>query len=299
MMKLLITGCNGQVGTELTRQSRRPGWVLKAVDRDDLDITDLKAVNRAVAAFMPDVVINAAAYTAVDNAEHDRAAAFAVNRDGPKNLAVACAELSIPLVHYSTDYVFDGSKFDGYVEDDPVAPLGVYGESKLEGELAVQELCSKYLILRTSWVFSPHGNNFVKTMLRLASEREVLGVVADQFGKPASAAEIARMTLAMLSGAEGNWGIYHLAQPDATSWCGFAEAIFEEARRKNMVLKLVHLNAIATSDYPTPAKRPANSNLCCDKLESTFGVRIRSWRESLEEVMREIGEYEEKVSEPR
>ncbi|MDQ7000723.1 MAG: dTDP-4-dehydrorhamnose reductase [Mariprofundus sp.] len=285
MMRLLITGCDGQVGTELTRQSRALGWTVKAVDRDGLDIVDPDAVNKAVRALMPDVVINAAAYTAVDKAEHARVTAFAVNRDGPMNLAAACADLDIPLIHYSTDYVFDGSKSDAYVESDPVAPLGVYGESKLAGEQAVGEFCSKHLILRTSWVFSSHGNNFVKTMLRLAAEREELGVVADQLGKPSSAAEIARLTLQILPGVEKYSGIYHLAQPDVTSWFCFAEAIFEEARRHTMVLKLEDLNAIATSDYPTPARRPANSELSCDKLESTFSVRIRPWRESLSEVI--------------
>lgn len=288
MMKLLITGCNGQVGTELTRQSRRPGWVLKAVDRDDLDITDPKAVNRAVAAFMPDVVINAAAYTAVDNAEHDRAAAFAVNRDGPKNLAVACAELSIPLVHYSTDYVFDGSKNNGYVESDPVAPLGVYGESKLAGERAVGEFCSKHLILRTSWVFSSHGNNFVKTMLKLGAERKELGVVVDQFGKPSSAAEIARLTLEILPRAKGKWGIYHLAQPEVTSWYGFAKAIFDEARSQGVLLEIGKVRAIGTAEYPTPARRPSNSELHCDRLGSVFGAVIKPWQVSLAEVIREI-----------
>ena len=288
MMRLLITGCAGQVGTELTLQSRALGWTVQAVDRDGLDITDPEAVNKAVRAFMPDAVVNAAAYTAVDNAEHDRATAFAVNRDGPKNLAGACADLGIPLIHYSTDYVFDGSKAGAYDEGDPVDPQGVYGESKLAGEQAIQELCSKYLVLRTSWVFSSHGNNFVKTMLRLAFEREVLGVVADQFGKPTSAAEIARLTLRMLPEAEKCSGIYHLAQPDVTSWYGFSEAIFEEARRQTMALKLEDLNAIATSDYPTPAKRPANSELSCDKLKSTFSIRIRPWRESLSEVIGEM-----------
>ena len=285
MMRLLITGCDGQVGREVTSQSKVLGWTVEAVRRGRLDITDLGGVRRAIRAFVPDVVVNSAAYTAVDKAESSLDTAFAVNRDGPKNLAIACADMDIPLVHYSTDYVFDGSKGTAYVESDQVAPLGVYGESKLAGERAVGEFCPKHLIFRTSWVFSPHGNNFVKTMLRLASERKVLSVVADQFGKPTCAAEIARLTLLALPGIGKYPGVYHLAQPDVTSWHGFSEAIFEEARRQSMVLKLERLNAIATSDYPTTAKRPANSDLICDKLESVFSVCIRPWRESLAEVI--------------
>jgi len=287
-VKLLVTGSRGQVGTELVRQAQVLGWTVKAVDRDDLDITDREAVNRVIASFSPDAVTNAAAYTAVDQAEQDHAAAFAVNRDGPENLAVACADSDIPLIHYSTDYVFDGGNRDAYAESVPVAPLGVYGESKFAGEQAVRECCLKYFILRTSWVFSAHGNNFVKTMLRLAGERETLGVVADQFGKPTSAAEIARQTLAMLPVAEGNWGTYHLAQPDDTSWYGFAEAIFAEAEKQGALLKLETVNAIRTEDYPTPARRPANSVLCCNKLESVFGVSILPWRQSLADVIREL-----------
>jgi len=292
-MRIFVSGSNGQVGTELTRQANERGWELRAVDRDSLDITDKGAVKEALSSFAPDVVINAAAYTAVDKAESDVKAAFSVNRDGPANLAETCEYLEIPLVHYSTDYVFDGSKQGAYNEDDPVSPLGVYGESKLAGEQAVQERCSRYLILRTSWVFSSHGNNFVKTMLRLGAEREELGVVADQFGKPTSAAEIARLTLEMLSGNSCRWGVYHIAQPEVTSWHGFAESIFAEARRQGMILKVNQVKPIATTDYPTPASRPANSELNCSRLQSVFDIRIRPWCESLREVIRELaGERE-------
>ena len=174
------------------------------------------------------------------------------------------------------------------MESDPVAPLGVYGRSKLAGEDAVRAGCSQYLIFRTSWVFSVHGHNFVKTMLRLGSERESLGVVADQFGKPTSAAELARVSLTILSRHDWVWGVYHLAQPDATSWHGFAESIFAEGRKQGMPLKLVSLNAITTVDYPTPACRPANSELNCSQLEQTFKLKIRPWRESLAEVIEEL-----------
>ncbi|ATX81415.1 dTDP-4-dehydrorhamnose reductase [Mariprofundus ferrinatatus] len=285
-MKLLITGAKGQLGSELVRLGS--SHELFAVDYDQLDITDANAVINCINNFKPDAVINAAAYTAVDRAESDVEAAFAVNRDGPTNLARACGQSDIPLIHVSTDYVFDGSAQRAYIESDTVSPLGVYGQSKLAGEDAVRNLCRKHLILRTSWVFSPHGNNFVKTMLRLGAEREGLGVVADQFGKPTSAAEIARLILETLPAAEGKWGTYHLAQPDRISWFGFAEAIFSEARRQGMELKVREVNAISTSDYPTPAKRPSNSELNCERLESVFGVSIRPWQKSLAEVIKEL-----------
>jgi len=264
------------------------GWQVMAVDRDDLDITDADAVSATVRSYAPGVAINAAAYTAVDKAEAEPDMAYAVNRDGPANLAAACAKLDIPLVHYSTDYVFDGSKAGAYSEEDPVAPLGVYGASKLAGEQAVRSVCAKYLILRTSWVFSAVGHNFVRTMLRLGSEREQLRVVADQYGKPTAAAELARLTCEILTKAEGRWGIYHLAQSPVTSWHGFAEVIFAEARRQGVDLKVTEVQAITTAEYPTPAKRPANSALNCERLEATFSVSIRPWQESLAEVIREL-----------
>jgi len=285
-MKLLVTGAKGQLGTELVRQAGVHEVI--AVDHHKLDITDAATVSSLVSGTSPDIVINAAAYTAVDRAEEDAEAAFAVNRDGPANLAKACSALNIPLIHISTDYVFDGSKKGSYSEDDAIAPLGVYGESKAAGEVAVREACPAHLILRTSWVFSSHGNNFVKTMLRLGVERETLGVVADQFGKPTAAAELARLILMIFPMMDGRWGTYHLAQPETVSWHGFAEAIFAEARTQGYELKVNQLSAICTKDYPTSARRPVNSELNCEKLESVFGISIKSWRESLAEVIREF-----------
>ena len=224
-MKLLIAGSKGQLGTELVRLGS--GHDLLAVDYDELDITDHDAVLACFDSFHPDAVVNAAAYTAVDRAESDEAVAFAVNRDGPANLARACGRNGIPLIHVSTDYVFDGSKQDAYTESDPVAPLAVYGVSKLAGEEAVIAACPHHVILRTSWVFSAHGNNFVKTMLRLGAERDELGIVADQHGCPTSARELARGIYAVLAtNPENNyWGIYHFCQPEPTTWFGFAEAV--------------------------------------------------------------------------
>ena len=283
-MKLLVTGCKGQVGIELVRQGAATHEVV-AFDHAGLDITDAKAVHEAVQRVRPDVVINAAAYTAVDRAEEEVELAFAVNRDGAANLAKACSAIHIPMVHISTDYVFDGSKQGAYTEDDPIDPLGVYGASKAAGEDGVREYCPHHLILRTSWVFSAHGNNFVKTMLRLGAEREVLNVVADQYGKPTSAYEIAKTTYAMLARKKTDWGLYHFAQPDVITWFEFAKAIFDEARQQGLSLAIKQLNAIATEDYSTVARRPKNSDLCCREIERAFGLRIPSWKESLSNVV--------------
>jgi len=287
-MKIIVTGCQGQVGQELIQKAQALHWDVIGVNHQSLDITDPEAVNSTIKQVNPDAVINAAAYTAVDKAETEKALAFAVNRDGPENLAKACSQMDIPLLHYSTDYVFDGRKTTAYAETDPTAPLGVYGESKLAGEHAIVESCEKYLIFRTSWVFSVHGSNFVKTMLKLGAEREELGIVADQFGKPASASEIARISLHILQQPIKDWGIYHLAQPDPISWHGFAQALFKQASDEGIALKLKDIRAITTADYPTPAKRPANSVLDCQVLEQTFKLNIRPWRESLAQVIKEL-----------
>jgi len=284
-LRLLITGAQGQLGRELTRLGGE--HVLMTVAHNQLDISDQDAVLRCCEAFHPDAVINAAAYTAVDRAESDVEAAFAVNRDGPANLARACRQYHIPLIHVSTDYVFDGMKAGAYVEHDPVAPLGVYGASKLAGEVAVQQYAATWLILRTSWVFSAHGNNFVKTMLRLGAERETLGIVADQQGCPTAAGELARGIYAALdAGLEKDvCGVYHFCQPEPTTWYDFAKAIFSEAEGQDMGLKISTVNAITTSDYPTPAKRPANSVMDCSKFEQAFNYTIRPWNDSLAEVV--------------
>jgi len=283
-MRLLIAGAQGQLGRELARLGvdQHP---LLAVGHRELDITDVEAVNNCIARFHPDVVINAAAYTNVDKAESESEIAFAVNRDGPLCLAQACQGEGIPLIHISTDYVFDGTKQGAYVEGDPINPLNRYGASKLAGEQMVQQYCEKQIVLRTSWVFSVHGSNFVKTMLRLGSEREELNVVADQFGKPTSAAALARMILDILPVMDGKWGLYHVAQPDAVSWHGFAEAIFIEARRQGMRFAVSNIGAIMAKDYPTAAKRPENAILACGKFEGMFDESICCWRKSLADVI--------------
>ncbi len=284
-MKALITGCNGQVGQELMALSSAYGFDAVGYGRNSLDITNQQSIQQTIQRQQPDVVINAAAYTAVDKAEEDAEVAFSVNAAAVGYLAQACAESNIPLVHISTDYVFDGSKIGAYDEDDPVSPQGVYGESKLAGEILVREICKEYYILRTSWVFSVHGNNFVKTMLRLGVEKDVLGVVADQYGKPTSASEIAKTIYTMLNSQKKAWGTYHIAQLETTSWHGFACSIFEEAKKQGLSLKVSSPKAITTKDYPTPAKRPMNSELNCDKLQKTFCIRPKQWVESLAQVI--------------
>jgi dTDP-4-dehydrorhamnose reductase len=234
-------------------------------------------------------MINAAAYTAVDRAETERDIAWACNCTGPANIAVACQEAAIPLIHLSTDYVFDGSKIGAYREDDPVKPLGVYGESKEAGDRAVRAALPQHVILRTAWVYSAHGHNFVKTMLRLAGERPVLRVVADQIGSPTSAADIAAAIAAIaqqLNAGNTSWGTYHFAGGGAVTWHGFAEAIFELAAPRRGQPPLVE--AIATADYPTPVRRPANSVLDCRRIGEVFGIVPGPWRKALAEVIGEL-----------
>ncbi|MFO8003982.1 dTDP-4-dehydrorhamnose reductase [Thioalkalivibrio sp.] len=286
---ILLTGAQGQLGWELQRRALAAGLTVDASDRDDLDITDAGSVRARMAAVRPALVVNAAAYTAVDKAESDREAAFAVNRDGPANLAGACAEHAIPLIHVSTDYVFDGSRPGAYREDDPVAPLGVYGISKFAGEEAVRAACPQHVILRTAWVYGVHGHNFVKTMLRLGRERDSLRVVDDQHGCPTFAGDLADAVLAIAARlragdlpAQG-WGTFHCTGSGHTSWCGFAREIFAQVASRWD--RIPEVQGIASSDYPTPARRPANSVLDCSRLEHAYGIRLRDWRPALTEML--------------
>lgn len=284
MAKYLITGANGQVGYCLTQQLLGKAEVL-AVDRDKLDITDRNAVFHVVSEFRPDVIINAAAHTAVDRAETEVALSEAINVNGPKYLAEAAAEIGALILHISTDYVFNGQGEKPYCETDPVDPQGVYGKTKQAGEIAVQNANPKSVILRTAWVFGEHGNNFVKTMLRLGKEREVLGVVADQFGSPTYAGDIANALIEIseqiLNGKQNAYGIYHFSGQPYTNWHGFAQEIFQQAVLQKILEKAPLVNAIATSDYPTPAKRPANSRLDLNKIKQTFGIEPSDWKKAL------------------
>ncbi len=283
---ILLTGGGGQVGTEL-RSLAPTDFEIVAPGRDELDLADPEAIARAVAARPWAAVINAGAYTAVDRAETDPVTAWQVNALAPAALAFATAQAAIPLLHVSTDYVFDGAKPAPYVEDDPIGPLGVYGASKEAGEQAVRTGNPRHVILRTAWVVSPHGGNFVKTMLRLGATRDELGVVDDQRGCPTSAGDIAQTLLAisgrLLDDAAAPTGTYHFVNAGEATWCGFAREIF--ARAETHGRKPPWVNAITTADYPTPARRPANSRLDTQKLTRDFGVTPRPWRTAAAEVV--------------
>jgi dTDP-4-dehydrorhamnose reductase len=274
-LRILLTGANGQVGWEL-RRTLAPLGELEAHGRAELDLRDAGRMREAVRASNADVIVNAAAYTAVDKAESEREAAFAVNAAAPGVLAEEAKRSGALLVHYSTDYVFDGAKPAPYVEEDEPNPINVYGASKLAGERAIAASGCRYLILRTSWVYGPRGANFYLTMLRLARERPELRVVDDQVGAPTSSLAIARATAQLLR--PGAHGLYHLSAAGRTSWCGFARAILGRAGIATPVV------AIRTEDYPAPARRPRNSRLDCSRLRADFGVVLAPWEEGLAEV---------------
>lgn len=287
-MKILVTGSNGQVGSSLVKQlNQLPEIEFLAVDREQLDITDCKAVNKLVNEFKPDAIINAAAHTAVDKAELEVELSYAINRDGPQFLAQAANSVGAIILHISTDYVFAGDKVGEYVEADDVAPQGIYGKSKLAGELAVAEACARHIIMRTAWVFCETGKNFVKTMFRLAQSRDELGVVADQFGGPTYAGDIAAALLAIAQSLhKGNcyYGTYHFAGLPHVSWYQFATKIFSEANEQGILNKVMQVNPITTDQYPTPAKRPANSKLNCQKIEQAFGVKPSDWQAAIKQL---------------
>jgi len=291
MVKVLITGAAGQVGSELVKLAP-VGFEVVGYKSSELDITNAQQVQQIVAEQSPALIINAAAYTAVDKAESDAERAYAVNETGVKNLAQAALALNIPVFHISTDYVFDGTATEPYKETDPVGPTGVYGASKLAGEQALANSGVKHIILRTSWVFGAEGNNFVKTMLRLGKERDTLGVVADQHGCPTSAASIANVLwqLAQKYTEEGElpWGIYHFSNAPATTWYGFACEIFKQAVEAGMLEKEPIVNAITTTDYPTPAKRPIWSVLDTKKIQHVINCDNWSWKPELALVLREL-----------
>ena len=293
-MRVLITGCNGQVGWSLTEQlAKSENTVVLALDRDSLDITNQDAVKAAVAEFKPTIIINAAAHTAVDKAEEEVELSYAINRDGPKYLAQAAQDLGAAILHISTDYVFEGNKVGEYAESDVTNPQGVYGASKLAGEIAVAEACNKHIILRTAWVFGENGNNFVKTMLRLGVTRDALNVVGDQFGGPTYAGDISNALIQIAKRiTQGNaieYGVYHYSGLPHVSWYEFAEAIFDTAVDQGLINKNPSLTSITTEQYPTPAKRPSNSRLSTEKISNAFSIEASHWKMALKNIQAYTG----------
>jgi dTDP-4-dehydrorhamnose reductase len=280
-VKILVVGHEGQLARGLAEAGDTSNAQVVSIGRPDIDLVDEKSVATVVARERPDVVVNAAAYTAVDKAENEPTLAHAVNALGAEYVARACAANSIPIIHISTDYVFDGMKDGPYREDDPTRPINAYGRSKLEGERRVAKACERHLIVRTAWLHSPWGANFVKSMLRLAAERPLISVVDDQKGSPTYVPHLAGVVLAIATrvaadSAGTRWGIYHVVGGGETTWFGCAREVFRSAAEHGR--PTAEVAAIATGDYPTPARRPANSRLNCDKLRLLFGLELPDWR---------------------
>jgi dTDP-4-dehydrorhamnose reductase len=292
-VKILVFGAGGQVGREVCRAAWPASSELLPLDRGAGDVTRAAMIAAVITKKKPDLVINLAAYTAVDRAESEPDAAWAVNCAGAANIAAVCSERATPLIHLSTDYVFDGSKLGPYLEHDAVNPLSVYGRSKEASERAVRAATAHHIILRTAWVYSAHGTNFVKTMLRLGAERSTLRVVADQQGCPTAAADIASALVVIAEEVErgrAEWGTFHFAGTGSTSWHGFAEEIIDAATRFAVWPSgsKPRIEAITTDQYPTPARRPQNSVLDCRKIANVFGLSAPPWRTSLAPVVREL-----------
>ncbi|TVQ40723.1 MAG: dTDP-4-dehydrorhamnose reductase [Geminicoccaceae bacterium] len=293
-MRVLVFGGSGQVGQALRREVWPADVEVSFVPRSQVDLADLDAIAMCIGKIAPDVVINAAAYTAVDRAENEPGQAYLVNAFAPGAMAAACARVAAFLIHISTDYVFDGASTVPYVEADPVGPLGVYGASKLAGELLIRERLPDHVILRTAWVYGATGNNFLRTMLRLGRERRELRVVVDQHGSPTHAAEIASALRSIAVSPAKRAGTFHLTGGGATTWHGFAEAIFEAAAELGYSSPVVA--PIVTADYPTPARRPLHSVLDCRRIDKVYGVHRPSWRASLRPVVRDVLRAEHRAS---
>ncbi len=292
-MKILITGGHGQLGRELFIEGRTRGFEVLAPSHHQMDITDIKAVKNFISLHKPSCVINAAAYTQVDKAEIEESLAFAVNKTGCTNLAQICSKNEMPLFQVSTDYVFDGQKKTPYHESDPISPIGIYGRSKAAGETEIRSNLKEHIILRTSWLYGVYGQNFVKTMLKLAETKKNLRVVSDQYGCPTSAGDLAKVILALADKWRQQstvvWGTYHYCGQGIISWHEFAETIIELARRCGKV-KTNRIEPITTADFPTKARRPAFSALDCNLIKKNFGINPKPWRESLKSTIRRLYE---------
>jgi dTDP-4-dehydrorhamnose reductase len=284
-MKILLIGNQGMLGRDLQPRLEEAGFSLKGLDIADMDITRSDDILPHFESFGPDLVINCAAYTAVDKAESEAELAYSVNKDGPANLSSACKKIRIPFIHISTDYVFNGNAKRPYREGDPVSPLGAYGRSKWEGEEAVRSLLEQHIIMRTSWLYGVHGHNFVKTIIRLSHEKEEIRVVADQKGCPTWTGDLSDALVILVQridkgSREVSWGTYHFCGAGKTSWYELALAVVKEASRRSS-LKVLSVLPIPTSDYPTPAKRPMWSVMDCSKIQDTFDIKPKKWEKSL------------------
>ena len=291
-MKILVIGNKGMLGQDLMIRLKQSRHVAIGLDIPDIDITKEQEVLSSCGNLAPELIINCAAYTAVDKAETESDSAFSVNRDGAANLANASKSLGIPLIHISTDYVFDGKSRRPYREDDPANPLGAYGQSKWEGEQAVRSILASHLIIRTAWLYGVNGHNFVKTILRLAAEKEEIRVVADQFGCPTWTGDLADGLITIVNQIAANtgqisWGTYHFCGKGEATWHDFAQAIVDEGKQREH-FKVNKIIPITTSDYPTPAARPAWSVLDCRKMEENFQVVPIDWRQGLARMMTEL-----------
>lgn len=288
--RILVTGGNGQLGTELKRYVWPDGWAMKAIDIDELDLRDTAAITAMVASRPWAAVISAGAYTAVDKAESDILTVWAVNAMAPAAFAEACAKAGIPIVQVSTDYVFDGARYGAWEVTDPVAPLGVYGASKLGGELAVRTSGARHAIVRTAWVISAHGNNFIKTMLRVGATNPTLRVVDDQYGSPTSAidlaAALATITMRLVEDPAAPTGTYHFSNAGAVTWAGFAREIFAQSAARGGVS--ADVQGITTAEYPTPATRPANSLLSHDAITRDYAIHPQTWQTALGIILDEL-----------
>jgi dTDP-4-dehydrorhamnose reductase len=289
MTRVLLLGASGQLGTEILRTRLPAGWTIVAAERGVFDLADPPRLREATITARPDAIINAAAYTAVDKAESEPALAFLLNRDAPAALAEAAREIDAPIIHVSTDYVFDGKKAAPYVETDPIGPTSVYGASKAEGETALMQHAPRAAVLRTSWVYSSHRANFVKTMLRLGETRDEVSVVADQLGRPTAAGDLAAACIAMterlLARDAAAQGTFHYSGAGDATWADFADAIFAGAADRGR--NAVAVRRITTAEYPTAAKRPANSRLDTSKIEA-LGIAPRTWRDALNVCLDEL-----------
>jgi dTDP-4-dehydrorhamnose reductase len=292
MKNILIIGGQGQVGTWLQNLDESFGFKATGLDLPEVNLTDINSIEKAFQEYRPELVINAAAYTAVDKAESDEALAYAVNDQGTENLGLISEKFNLPCFHISTDYVFDGHA-GNYVEDSPTNPLSVYGKSKLQGELSLQKVCSKYLILRSCWIFSEYQNNFLKTMIRLGQTRDQLGIVSDQFGAPTSAKHVAEALLKLaqlqLNGQDVS-GVYHFSALPYCNWFEFASYIFDHGVNLGLISKKPELKAITTADYPTAAVRPRDSRLNCQKITSLIKDLDISWEKEVLRVLKVLKE---------